>query len=131
MSRNMKIAGVAALAGIMLAVVAVEALRPPGDMPLDAILPLLDDGEAHTLLARELERCATLSMPDRDCETAWAENRRRFFGREAVTPEPGEDASLPAAYNSAGSDDSRANEAIRPELPGKFVPTDPAGSIAP
>ena len=79
MSRNKKIAGVAALAGIMLAVVAVEALRPPGDMPLDAILPLLDDGEAHTLLARELERCATLTMPDSGCEAAWAANRRRFF----------------------------------------------------
>lgn len=129
MSRNKKIAGVAALAGIMFAVVAVEALRPPGDMPLDAILPLLDNGEAHTLLARELERCATLTMPDRDCETAWAEKRRRFFGKDADAPAPGENALLPAPYNSAGSDGSRANEAIRPELPGDFV-ADSAGSSA-
>lgn len=131
MSRNAKIAGVAAIAGIMLAVAAVDALRPQGNMPLDAILPLLDVGEQQTLLARELERCATLTMPDSGCEQAWAANRRRFFGKDTEAPEPGEDASLPATYNSAGSDDSRANEAGRPELPGKFVPVDPTGSIAP
>ena len=131
MSRNKKIAGVAALAGIMLAVVAVEALRPPGDMPLDAILPLLDDGEAHALLTRELERCATLTMPDSGCEQAWAANRRRFFGKDADAPTPRENALLPAPYNSAGSDGGRTDAAIRPELPGKFVPADQAGSTAP
>ena len=115
-SRNAKIAGVAALAGIMF-VVAVETFREPGHRPLDAVLPLLDEGDARTLLARELERCATLTMPDKDCETAWAEKRRRFFGRDAVTPAP-------------ETEGSRANEAIRPELPGNFV-DDQAGSTAP
>ncbi|PKP98053.1 MAG: hypothetical protein CVT74_12175 [Alphaproteobacteria bacterium HGW-Alphaproteobacteria-13] len=88
MSRNAKIAGAAALAGIMLAVVAVEALREPGDMPLEAVLPLLDEGEQQTLLARELERCATLTMPDSGCEQAWAANRRRFFGKDAAASDP-------------------------------------------
>lgn len=130
MSRNAKIAGVAALAGIMLAV-ALAGLREPNEPPLDSILPALEQGEQQKRLTRELERCATLTMPDSGCEQAWAANRRRFFGKDADTPAPGENASLPAPYNSAGSDGSRANEALRPELPGKFVPPDQAGSSAP
>ena len=116
-------------------VVAVETFREPGHRPLDAILPLLEEDEAAELLALELKRCATLTTPDKDCETAWAEKRRRFFGRDSDTPAPGKDASLPAAYdstndNSAESDGSRTNEAIRPELPRNFV-DDQAGSTAP
>ncbi|MBD3734785.1 MAG: putative entry exclusion protein TrbK-alt, partial [Sphingopyxis sp.] len=75
-----------------------------------------------------LERCATLTMPDSGCEAAWAEKRRRFFGKDADAPAPGEHPALPAAYDSDGS---RADEAIRPELPGPFVPADQAGSTAP
>jgi conjugative transfer region protein TrbK len=53
-------------------------------------------GEArHDRLARELERCATLTMPDSGCEAAWAESRRRFFRQDA--PAPAADASEPAA----------------------------------
>ena len=80
-SRTAKIAGVAALAGIMLAV-AVVALREPHDPPLEIIFPVLEQGERQKLLAREMERCATLTMPDSGCEAAWAENRRRFFGQD-------------------------------------------------
>ncbi|RSU61395.1 putative entry exclusion protein TrbK-alt [Sphingobium yanoikuyae] len=129
MSRNAKIAGVAALAGIMLAVAAVEALRTPRDMPIEAVPPLLDEGEQQKLLARELDRCATLTMPDSGCEQAWAANRRRFFGKDADAPAQGEHP--PAAYDSAGGDGARANEADRPELPAAFVPADQAGSTAP
>ena len=57
--------------------------------------------------------------------------RRRFFGKDADAPTPGENALLPAPYNSAGSDGGRTDAAIRPELPGKFVPADQAGSTAP
>lgn len=104
MSRNAKIAGVAVIAGIMFAVV-VERFREPFDLPLEAVLPLLDEGESRELLARELERCATLTMPDKDCETAWAENRRRFFGREAAALEPEIEDSidLPAVDEQTGS----------------------------
>jgi conjugative transfer region protein TrbK len=125
-SRTAKIAGVAALAGIMLAV-ALVASRDPRDPPREAVLPALEQGEQQKRLARELERCAALTMPDSGCEQAWAANRRRFFGKDTPA-EPGEHPALPAAYDSAGSDGSRANEAIRPELPGKFVPADQAGS---
>jgi conjugative transfer region protein TrbK len=129
MSRNAKIAGVAALAGIMLAV-ALAGLREPYEPLPGAMLPALEQGEQQKRLTRELDRCATLTMPDSGCEQAWAANRRRFFGKDAPA-EQGENASLPAAYDSAGSDSSRAGEVIRPELPGKFVPADQAGSIAP
>lgn len=131
-SRTAKIAGVAALAGIMLAV-AVVASRDPRDPPRDAGPPALEQGEQQKRLTRELERCATLTMPDSGCEQAWAANRRRFFGKDAAAPAPGQHPALPAAYDStnddsAGSEGSRADEAIRPELPGPF---DPAGSTAP
>ena len=127
MSRNAKIAGVAALAGIMLAV-ALAGSREPHEPQLEAVLPVLEEGEQEKRLARELERCATLTMPDSGCEAAWAEKRRRFFGKDADAPAPGEHPALPAAYDSDGS---RADEAIRPELPGPFVPADQAGSTAP
>jgi len=128
-SRTAKIAGVAALAGIMLAV-AVVASREPREPPVEAVLPAFEQGEQQKRLTRELERCATLTMPDSGCEQAWAANRRRFFGKDTPA-EPGKNPSLPAAYDSAGNDGDRANEAIRPELPGKFVPADQAGSAAP
>ena len=127
MSRTAKIAGVAALGGIMLAV-ALAGSREPHEPQLEAVLPVLEEGEQEKRLARELERCATLTMPDSGCEAAWAEKRRRFFGQDADAPAPGEHPALPAAYDSDGS---RADEAIRPELPGPFVPADQAGSTAP
>ena len=102
-SRTAKIAGIAALAGIMLAV-AVAGLREPDAPPLEAILPVLEESEQQKLLARELERCATLAMPDRDCEAAWAANRKRFFGKDAA-PETsiGDGSDGPAPQDSAGS----------------------------
>lgn len=81
MSRNSRIAGVAAIAGIMLAV-AVVGLREPDELPRQSVLPVLEKGERQEMLARELERCATLTMPDTACERAWAEKRRRFFGSD-------------------------------------------------
>jgi len=111
----------------MLAV-ALAGSREPHEPQLEAVLPVLEEGEQEKRLARELERCATLTMPDSGCEAAWAEKRRRFFGKDADAPAPGEHPALPAAYDSDGS---RADEAIRPELPGPFVPADQAGSTAP
>ena len=115
MSRTAKIAGVAALAGLMMTVAIVAVVRPQQPAPPPPLALPAEEGRDR--LARELERCATLTMPDKDCETAWAEKRRRFFGRDAVTPAP-------------ETEGSRANEAIRPELPGNFV-DDQAGSTAP
>ncbi|RIA46766.1 conjugative transfer region protein TrbK [Hephaestia caeni] len=78
-SRNAKIAGVAALAGTMVAVAIVAATRAPAPTPT---LPVAMGGNPlPTRLAQELDRCSTLTMPDAGCEAAWAENRHRFFGQ--------------------------------------------------
>ena len=80
-SRTAKIAGVAALAGLMMAVAILAATRDrtPAPPPTPAIVR---DTEGRSRLNRELERCATLTMPDSGCEAAWAENRRRFFHQD-------------------------------------------------
>jgi conjugative transfer region protein TrbK len=85
MSRTAKIAGVAALAGMMMAVaiVAVTDDRKPVPAPHVAVPAV----EGRGRLARELDRCATLTMPDSGCEAAWAANRRRFFHQDMPTPE--------------------------------------------
>ncbi|MDG2512724.1 putative entry exclusion protein TrbK-alt [Sphingobium yanoikuyae] len=76
-SRTAKIAGIAALAGLMMAVAIVAAThhRAPTAPPA----AIVRDEAGPSRLARELERCASLTMPDSGCEAAWAENRRRFF----------------------------------------------------
>jgi conjugative transfer region protein TrbK len=86
MSRNGRIAGVAALAGLMMTVAIVAITRPdvPAPSPRSAIPARNSEGR----LARELDRCATLTMPDSGCEAAWAENRCRFFAKDAAAPEP-------------------------------------------
>lgn len=92
-SRTAKIAGVAALAGLMMTVAIVAAVHKPEPAQVP---PAAVRGEArYDRLARELERCATLTMPDSGCEAAWAENRRRFFLQDA--PAPAADAGESAA----------------------------------
>ena len=55
-------------------------LEPPAEAPAPPTMPaIVRYTEGRTRLDRELERCATLTMPDSGCEAAWAENRRRFF----------------------------------------------------
>lgn len=76
-SRTIRLAGVAALAGMMMAVAILAAVHPPAATPAS---PAAMRASAHdAVLARALERCATLTMPDSACEAAWAANRRRFF----------------------------------------------------
>lgn len=76
-SRTIRLAGVAALAGMMMAVAILAAVHPPAP-PLAS--PAAERaGPRDDALARALDRCATLTMPDAGCEAAWAANRRRFF----------------------------------------------------
>lgn len=84
MSRNLKIAGVAALAGMMMAVVVAGAVMHEQPAPPAAALP--QPAAVPEALTRELERCATITMPDAGCEAAWSANRRRFFGEEGSRP---------------------------------------------
>lgn len=76
-SRTVRLAGVAALAGMMMAVAILAAVHPPASAP---VAPgAMRAGVRDEALARALDRCATLTMPDSACEAAWAANRRRFF----------------------------------------------------
>ena len=84
-SRTTKIAGVAALAGLMMTVAIVAAIHKPE--PASAPPAVVRGDERNDHLARELDRCATLTMPDSGCEAAWAENRRRFFRQDAPATE--------------------------------------------
>lgn len=76
-SRTVRLAGIAALAGMMMAVAILAAVHPPA--PIPAASTTLRASVRDEALARELDRCATLTMPDAGCEAAWAANRRRFF----------------------------------------------------
>ena len=62
MSRTAKIAGVAALAGLMMTVAIVAAVQPDEPAPAPPLVLPADEGQAR--LARELDRCASLTMPD-------------------------------------------------------------------
>ena len=87
MSRNAKIAAVAALAGVMMAV-AVVSLREASHAPPPA--RTVRDSRERGPLAAELARCRTLTMPDRSCDAAGGAATRRFLGeeREAVDGRP-------------------------------------------
>ncbi|RIA37258.1 conjugative transfer region protein TrbK [Hephaestia caeni] len=92
MSRTAKIAGVAALAGLMMAVAIVAATddRKPASATHLAVPAV----EGRARLAHELDRCATLTMPDSGCEAAWAANRRRFFHQDIPAPERPSDGDV-------------------------------------
>ena len=85
MPRTAKIAGVAALAGLMMTVAIAAAVQP--DEPAPALPLVLPADEGQVRLARELDRCASLTKPDSGCEAAWAVNRRRFFRQDEPPPE--------------------------------------------
>jgi len=97
-SRTAKIAGVAALAGLMMTVAIIAATDDPGPAP--SSVATMGGGERHDHLKRELDRCATLTMPDRGCEAAWAENRRRFFRQDDTAPGTERDSVLPSSAES-------------------------------
>ncbi|MGL3821300.1 putative entry exclusion protein TrbK-alt [Sphingopyxis sp. R3-92] len=78
-SRTGRIAVIAALSGIMMAVAIMAAFADRAPAPIDAPpSPVM----LEERLQREMARCATITMPDAGCEEAWAANRRRFFGRD-------------------------------------------------
>jgi conjugative transfer region protein TrbK len=62
-----------------VAILAATRDRAPTPPPIPATMR---DTEGRSWLNRELDRCATLTMPDSGCEAAWAENRRRFFHQD-------------------------------------------------
>lgn len=95
-SRTAKIAGAAALAGLMMTVAIIAATHKPEPAPA---LPAVRGDQRHDRLASELDRCATLTMPDSGCEAAWAENRRRFFHQPV--PDAADGSSAVPSENTA------------------------------
>lgn len=78
MGRNAKIAGVAAVAGMMLTVGIVSVSQPE---PAPVTVPA--QGElSHDTSEADLRRCRTITMPESGCEAAWEAKRRQFFGRD-------------------------------------------------
>ena len=122
MSRTGKIAGIAALAGLMMTVAIVAVTRPSAPAPAARLAVPAEGGRDR--LARELDRCATLTMPDSGCEAAWAANRRRFFLQDD-----------PAPLSEQVDDDDRASDVTHTDMPGKetapFADADRAESATP
>ncbi|MBU0557535.1 MAG: putative entry exclusion protein TrbK-alt [Alphaproteobacteria bacterium] len=78
MGRTTKVAGVAALAGMMVTVGIVSVSQPePTPAPVKAAGKL-----ATASSAVDLRRCRTITMPEIGCEAAWEAKRRHFFGRD-------------------------------------------------
>jgi len=85
MSRTIKIAGVGAIAGLMLTVAVISVTREKqSELNATGLAENEPDGD----LARELARCRVLAEPDAGCDAAWAEHRRRFFGQDQVIEVP-------------------------------------------
>ncbi|WP_294138498.1 putative entry exclusion protein TrbK-alt [Sphingomonas sp.] len=76
MSRTAKIAGVAAVAGLMMAVAIATAIDPSAKRPIQAAA----SSDGPDPLARELARCRALTVPDIGCDAAWEASRSRFLG---------------------------------------------------
>jgi conjugative transfer region protein TrbK len=80
MSAAAKIAGVAGIAGLMVAVAITAAMQDHPARP--AAFPTVS--RAPDPLADELARCRTITMPDPGCERVWEANRRRFLGLDTM-----------------------------------------------
>jgi len=78
-----RIAGIAALAGMMMTVAIVAVVAPPRAAAPSAKAAARPERDP---LAAELARCRALTMPDSGCEAAWDAHRRRFFGEEGYQP---------------------------------------------
>lgn len=90
MSAAAKIAGVAGIAGLMIAVTIVAATQ---EHPERRVAMPTANREPDPL-ASELARCRTITMPDSGCERVWEANRRRFLGRD---DQPPSDAAQPTS----------------------------------
>jgi conjugative transfer region protein TrbK len=78
MSRTAKMAGVAAVAGMMVTVGIVSVSRRE---PEPATVPVADELSDAASKA-DLRRCRTITMPESGCEAGWEAKRRHFFGRD-------------------------------------------------
>jgi conjugative transfer region protein TrbK len=97
------VTGVAGLVAVAAAIVATSIhLRHDASSagaPAGAAAPFVQNDP----LARELARCRAIGMAAKDdaaCETAWAENRRRFFSGSPADRAVAPAVNQPPAANS-------------------------------
>lgn len=83
MGRSAKLAGIAVVGGLFLAIAMMSAKHSPTGSADGADRPHKTDSTAPT--ASELKRCRTVAEPDPVCDAAWDAQRRRFF-REDEKP---------------------------------------------
>lgn len=108
MSRGAKIAGVMALAGMMMAVGIVAATS---ERQSPAIEAPASPRSGRDPLAAELARCRTLTMPDAGCEAAWEAHRRRFFGEdEQPSPDPVSKQTAPVTNENTSTESGSGHE---------------------
>ncbi len=100
MSRSAKIAGVAVIAGLMMTVAIVTLTAEPKPSPVKAEQ---GDGDLGDRLARELERCRIVTMPDAGCEAAWEAHRRRFLGQDQFIEVPADPDSFVSDAEAQGN----------------------------
>ncbi|AVA14685.1 putative entry exclusion protein TrbK-alt [Sphingopyxis sp. MG] len=79
MGRAAKIAAVAVLGGLIMALAILHASLPPAPGGFAATMTQADAPVSDTAVA---ERCRTITVADPECEAAWDAKRRHFFGQK-------------------------------------------------
>jgi conjugative transfer region protein TrbK len=79
MGRAAKIAAVAVLAGLLMALAILHLSSPPAS---DTSPPNRIGGYASPVASAVSERCRTVTVADTECAAAWEAKRRHFFGQK-------------------------------------------------
>ena len=79
MGRAAKIAAVAVLGGLLMALAILHLSSPPAP---DASPPNRIGGDANSVASTVSERCRTVTVSDTECAAAWEAKRRHFFGQK-------------------------------------------------
>ncbi|HEX2814441.1 MAG TPA: putative entry exclusion protein TrbK-alt [Sphingopyxis sp.] len=79
MGRAAKIASVAALGGVLMALAILHLSSPPAP---DASSLNRIAADARPVTSTVSERCRTATVADTECAAAWEAKRRHFFGQK-------------------------------------------------
>ena len=79
MGRAAKIAAVAVLGGLLMALAILHLSSPPAS---DTSPPNRIGGETNPAASTLSERCRTVTVSDTECAAAWEAKRRHFFGQK-------------------------------------------------
>lgn len=79
MGRAAKIAAIAVLGGLIIALTILHASSPPAP---GASAPTMTEKDAPVTDTAVAERCRTITVADPECAAAWGAKRRHFFGQK-------------------------------------------------